>query len=73
LPETETLAKIIPSWETWSVWNFVSAKTGAEPRAASQLCNQSGFRGPGGIFFIWIRYNPLKSPNSAKEIQGNPS
>jgi hypothetical protein len=24
-------------------------------------------------FFIWNRRNPLKSPNSAKEIQGNPS
>jgi hypothetical protein len=24
-------------------------------------------------FFIWIRYNPLKRPNSAKGIQGNPS
>ncbi len=25
------------------------------------------------IFFIWIRCNPLKSPNSAKGFQGNPS
>jgi hypothetical protein len=25
------------------------------------------------IFFIWIRRNPLKSPESAKGIQGNPS
>jgi hypothetical protein len=25
------------------------------------------------IFFIWIRYNALKSPDSAKEKQGNPS
>jgi hypothetical protein len=25
------------------------------------------------IFFIWIRRNPLKSPDSAKGIQGNPS
>ena len=24
-------------------------------------------------FFIWIRRNPLKSPDSTKEIQGNPS
>jgi hypothetical protein len=24
-------------------------------------------------FFIWIRHNPLKSPESAKGIQGNPS
>jgi hypothetical protein len=24
-------------------------------------------------FFIWIRRNPLKSPESAKGIQGNPS
>jgi hypothetical protein len=24
-------------------------------------------------FFIWIRCNPLKSPDSAKGIQGNPS
>jgi hypothetical protein len=24
-------------------------------------------------FFIWIRRNPLKSPDSAKGIQGNPS
>src|SRR3984885_12932555 len=24
-------------------------------------------------FFIWIRSNPLKSPDSAKRIQGNPS
>jgi hypothetical protein len=23
--------------------------------------------------FIWIRHNPLKSPDSAKGIQGNPS
>jgi hypothetical protein len=28
-------------------------------------------RGKG--FFVWIRCNPLKSPNSAKGIQGNPS
>jgi hypothetical protein len=28
---------------------------------------------PAEDFFIWIRRNPLKSPNSAKEIQGNPS
>jgi hypothetical protein len=27
----------------------------------------------GKKFFIWIRRNPLKSPDSAKEIQGNPS
>src|ERR1700729_785530 len=25
------------------------------------------------IFFIWIRRNPLESPDSTKEIQGNPS
>jgi hypothetical protein len=27
----------------------------------------------GEEFFIWIRRNPLKSPDSTKEIQGNPS
>jgi hypothetical protein len=27
----------------------------------------------GKNFFIWIRCNPLKSPESAKEIQGNAS
>jgi hypothetical protein len=27
----------------------------------------------GKDFFIWIRRNPLKSPDSAKGIQGNPS
>jgi len=27
----------------------------------------------GEDFFIWIRCNPLKSPDSAKGIQGNPS
>jgi hypothetical protein len=27
----------------------------------------------GKDFFIWIRCNPLKSPDSAKEIQRNPS
>jgi hypothetical protein len=27
----------------------------------------------GNDFFIWIRRNPLKSLESAKEIQGNPS
>jgi hypothetical protein len=26
-----------------------------------------------GNFFIWIRRNPLKTPDSAKGIQGNPS
>jgi hypothetical protein len=26
-----------------------------------------------GIFFIWIPYNALKSPDSTKETQGNPS
>jgi hypothetical protein len=25
------------------------------------------------VFFVWIRCNPLKSPVSAKGIQGNPS
>jgi hypothetical protein len=29
--------------------------------------------GNDGKFFIWIRRNPLKSPDSAKEKQGNPS
>jgi hypothetical protein len=27
----------------------------------------------GKNFFIWNRRNPLKSPDSAKGIQGNPS
>jgi hypothetical protein len=27
----------------------------------------------GEDFFTWIRGNPLKSPDSAKEKQGNPS
>jgi hypothetical protein len=27
---------------------------------------------PRADFFIWIRCNPLKSPESAKGIQGNP-
>jgi hypothetical protein len=27
----------------------------------------------GKDFFIWIRRNPLKSPDSTKGIQGNPS
>jgi hypothetical protein len=29
--------------------------------------------GSGKDFFIWILCNPLKSPDSAKGIQGNPS
>src|SRR5258707_4397534 len=29
--------------------------------------------GSAGKFFIWIRRNPLKSPDSAKGIQGNAS
>jgi hypothetical protein len=29
--------------------------------------------GQGKKFFIWIRSNPLKSPDSAKGIRGNPS
>jgi hypothetical protein len=29
--------------------------------------------GNDGKFVIWIRRNPLKSPDSAKEKQGNPS
>jgi hypothetical protein len=33
----------------------------------------SGKESAGKIFFIWIHCNPLKSPNSAKGIQGNPS
>jgi hypothetical protein len=33
---------------------------------------RAGFRGR-GKFFIWIRCNPLKSPDPAKEKQGNPS
>jgi hypothetical protein len=35
--------------------------------------NQSGSWGRAGDFFIWIRRNPLKSPDSAKEKQGNAS
>jgi hypothetical protein len=27
----------------------------------------------GNVFLIWFRRNPLKSPDSAKEKQGNPS
>jgi hypothetical protein len=27
----------------------------------------------GNVFLAWIRRNPLKSPESAKGIQGNPS
>jgi hypothetical protein len=31
------------------------------------MCNS------GNVFLIWIRRNPLKSPESTKEKQGNPS
>jgi len=34
---------------------------------------QGGGNREGKNFFIWIRCNPLKSPESAKEIQGNAS
>jgi hypothetical protein len=43
---------------------------GKEARASSALFGKG--IGP-GRFFIWIRCNPLKRPNSAKGIQGNPS
>jgi hypothetical protein len=35
--------------------------------------NQSGFWEERKKNFIWIRRNPLKSPDSAKEKQGNAS
>jgi hypothetical protein len=39
-------------------------------RRASQLGHSVTW---GKIFFIWIRCNPLKGPDPAKGIQGNPS
>jgi hypothetical protein len=41
-------------------------------RAAPLLQPERVF-GNDGKNFIWIRRNPLKSPDSAKEKQGNPS
>jgi hypothetical protein len=43
-------------------------------KADKALGSQPGTRvGLGKNFFIWIRCNPLKSPDSAKENQGNAS
>jgi hypothetical protein len=43
-------------------------------KADKALASQPGTRvGAGKDFFIWIRCNPLKSPDSAKENQGNAS
>jgi hypothetical protein len=39
----------------------------------ADFCNQSGSWQGLGENFIWIRRNPLKSHDSAKEKQGNPS
>jgi hypothetical protein len=35
--------------------------------------NLEGESKPEKVFFIWIRCNPLKSPDSDERIQGNPS
>ena len=35
--------------------------------------NLEGELKPEKVFFIWIRCNPLKSPDSGRKIQGNPS
>jgi hypothetical protein len=42
-------------------------------RALGRVLQPERVFGGGGKFFIWIRHNPLKSPVSAKEKQGNPS
>jgi hypothetical protein len=40
---------------------------------AGARCNLAQPEARAGDFFVWIRRNPLKSPNSAKRIQGNAS
>jgi hypothetical protein len=46
---------------------------GSENTKPPQLSAESGRVGWAKEIFIWIRYNSLKSPESAKGIQGNPS
>jgi hypothetical protein len=41
--------------------------------ALGRLLQPERVLGKAGENFIWIRRNPLKSPDSAKEKQGNPS
>jgi hypothetical protein len=49
-------------------------QTGAHPRVSRRRLQAFGAGlKEGKNFFIWIRRNPLKSPESAKGIQGNPS
>ena len=43
------------------------------PPGFEQLLQPERVSERAGNFFIWIRRNPLKSPESAKGIQGNPS
>jgi hypothetical protein len=69
LPKSERLAKIVPDDEpAWSEFRVHAA--------GRTLCR---FLQPERVlmarknFFIWIRRNPLKSPDSAMEKQGNPS
>jgi hypothetical protein len=50
--------------------------TSQSPHPAGAGAEKEGFREPEAKeknFFAWIRRKPLKSPESAKGIQGNPS
>jgi hypothetical protein len=53
---------------------YIFVRTGAHPRLTRRWQRHSApGLNEGKNFFIWIRRNPLKSPDSAKGIQGNPS
>jgi hypothetical protein len=51
---------------------MIAADEGHPARISPRVQPQRVFQGL-GKFFTWIRGNPLKSPDSAKEKQGNPS
>jgi hypothetical protein len=51
---------------------FMLFRNGPGPNPVLPEAQRGGNR-QGKNFFIWIRCNPLKSPESAKEIQGNAS
>jgi hypothetical protein len=52
---------------------YLFLRTGTRPAPEDGLRHSAPGLKEGKNFFIWIRRNPLKSPDSAKGIQGNPS
>jgi hypothetical protein len=58
--------------ESWASTSLIAADERHAGATRPAFTTRAGLRGP-EKFFIWIHCNPLKSPDQAKEKQGNPS